>query len=328
MKQEEIDHIVDEEFSGLSPEELEQLRQKVDNLSEENKGMVNDLEEDDLSRRSFLKALGLGVGGLALSSSAAGWSLFRPKSQGTSDIDAETVDAVQASKLGRDVARDVSGDAVMTKAGSNSVTTSSKGNTLTTKITTMEKAVFDSVTGYVDAGTGQVTLRRNGNIISSGNVSSQSSLTTIGTPRTNSPTWTLSANFNTLSGGGKTTVSDYFSTFTITVTSNMSRTTLTTVLSDQGSELFAELHFRGSNAQARILVNGSTKTSSMDFNTGITISTTTTGSFDSPKISFIGTPYTDDTMRIYTRSANLYTTVNGSGKATLTAYRNRFFDMR
>ena len=75
-------------------EENRKLKDKVDKLSQENEYTSSDEEINDeagVSRRQFLKMLGLGAGSLALSSVAAGttWSKVTPRTQGTSDIKSE-----------------------------------------------------------------------------------------------------------------------------------------------------------------------------------------------------------------------------------------------
>ncbi|MFB6100390.1 MAG: twin-arginine translocation signal domain-containing protein [Candidatus Nanohalobium sp.] len=97
-------------------EKVGELAEKVDELQEENRqlrkrnqqledkverhlgdGEQQEKTEEDsegLSRRQFMKMLGLGAGGLALSSSAAGaWSILQPQSSGVSDIKAKTATA-------------------------------------------------------------------------------------------------------------------------------------------------------------------------------------------------------------------------------------------
>ncbi|MFT4892874.1 MAG: hypothetical protein ACI8Z7_000662 [Candidatus Nanohaloarchaea archaeon] len=58
------------------------------------------LSEAGITRRSFLKKLGLGVGGLALTSQFTGaWSLIQPSKEGVSDIDADTVDGTDREDI-------------------------------------------------------------------------------------------------------------------------------------------------------------------------------------------------------------------------------------
>lgn len=110
--EEEIDKLVeqklDEKEVGGDREELkEEIREEVieslEEKSEKDKrSLIAGLKTSSISRRDFLKTLGLGAGGLALASSgAASWAKWTPLSDGTSDIDADTVDGNEASNLGK-----------------------------------------------------------------------------------------------------------------------------------------------------------------------------------------------------------------------------------
>jgi hypothetical protein len=67
-------------------------------------GWLESMDTDSVSRRSFLKMLGLGTGGLALASSAsADFGQVLASTQGTSDINADSVDGKDASDLGTDL---------------------------------------------------------------------------------------------------------------------------------------------------------------------------------------------------------------------------------
>ncbi|MFB6100596.1 MAG: twin-arginine translocation signal domain-containing protein [Candidatus Nanohalobium sp.] len=94
-----------ENFEDIDmPERLEELvEQKVEKRLEEKlekrktsgetKEAEKDVENEKVSRRSFIKMLGVGAGTLALSSSVTGaWSLIQPANQGSSGVNAETVD--------------------------------------------------------------------------------------------------------------------------------------------------------------------------------------------------------------------------------------------
>lgn len=95
-----------EEKTGDEEVDREQLKQEIieelDSKSEEEKkSLVEKVSKGNVSRRDFLKTLGLGAGGLALSSSvAAPWSLWRPENKGPSGIDADTVDGKESDQLG------------------------------------------------------------------------------------------------------------------------------------------------------------------------------------------------------------------------------------
>lgn len=92
--------------SDASFKQKQQLKDRIleifeDLSEEEKKGMIDQVKEKEMSRRSFMKALGAGAGGLALTSMASGaWGQWVASSQGVSDIDADTVDGVEAADLG------------------------------------------------------------------------------------------------------------------------------------------------------------------------------------------------------------------------------------
>ncbi|MFB6099670.1 MAG: twin-arginine translocation signal domain-containing protein [Candidatus Nanohalobium sp.] len=78
----------------------EDRQDECERKGEGSKNIGSGLSKDDeeqksvLSRRNFLKLLGMGAGSLALSSSVAGleWSVFQPASSGQSDVNADEVD--------------------------------------------------------------------------------------------------------------------------------------------------------------------------------------------------------------------------------------------
>jgi hypothetical protein len=89
---------------------LKQVRQ---NKREEEKEEAETGVDKDLTRRKFLKMLGIGTGGLALSSSAAGLFKITDQPQ-TSTINADTIDGNQASNFA--TANDLSNHAGVTGA--------------------------------------------------------------------------------------------------------------------------------------------------------------------------------------------------------------------
>ncbi|MFB6159084.1 MAG: twin-arginine translocation signal domain-containing protein [Candidatus Nanohalobium sp.] len=102
----QLEKVIDEslEDTTASFKERQQLKDRLLDLfedlsEEEQKGMLDQVKEKEMSRRSFLKTLGVGAGVLGLASTGAGWSLIQPQSQGVSDIDADTVDGMNASSL-------------------------------------------------------------------------------------------------------------------------------------------------------------------------------------------------------------------------------------
>ncbi|MFB6099820.1 MAG: twin-arginine translocation signal domain-containing protein [Candidatus Nanohalobium sp.] len=82
----------------------EKIAEKVANRDKmEKQSFVEKVQNEGISRRGFLKMLGLGAGGLAASSAAAGvdWSVLRPASSGVSDVKSSTVKdgAITSSKI-------------------------------------------------------------------------------------------------------------------------------------------------------------------------------------------------------------------------------------
>ncbi len=71
----------------------EELEQRIESLAREKvEEHFEQPEENSISRRSFLKMTGLGLGGLALSSAvSSAWGQVQASSQGKSDVDASTL---------------------------------------------------------------------------------------------------------------------------------------------------------------------------------------------------------------------------------------------
>jgi hypothetical protein len=96
-------------MSDLS-EEIQEIKQELQQVKERNKELEQKIEKqesgknssdsagksENISRRKFLKMAGLGAGVIGLSSATSAWSILQPSSQGTSDIDADTVDGSEA----------------------------------------------------------------------------------------------------------------------------------------------------------------------------------------------------------------------------------------
>lgn len=196
-----IDQKIEEsEKDSVDREELKQeILEELEEKSDKEKGLLlNKLQHSKISRRSFLKALGIGAGGLALSSSAAaGLFTFGPnKNTGPDAINADTVDGKDASQLGRVVKRNRSGNMYMQNVGNASTKATTTGVTVTTSVSTTDKVVFDSFTGNIANSWAGANLKiyRNGALKRStttkgGNTSFQ------GTPRSSNVTWTAKANF-------------------------------------------------------------------------------------------------------------------------------------
>lgn len=85
----------------MDEERIEEIveRKIREKESEDSKTGIED--DQEMSRRKFLKLAGLGAGGLALTSSTAAvnWGILQKPSQGKSDVDAEKLDGKNADEL-------------------------------------------------------------------------------------------------------------------------------------------------------------------------------------------------------------------------------------
>ncbi|MFB6100051.1 MAG: twin-arginine translocation signal domain-containing protein, partial [Candidatus Nanohalobium sp.] len=93
MSDEDIEKLIERKVEEKIDKKRKEVREEVKEelgVSESGEDKQEE-EETGLSRRSFLKMLGVGAGSLALSSSAAGieWSVLQPSSQGTSGVEAK-----------------------------------------------------------------------------------------------------------------------------------------------------------------------------------------------------------------------------------------------
>ncbi|WP_414836478.1 twin-arginine translocation signal domain-containing protein [Candidatus Nanohalococcus occultus] len=86
-----------EEIIDRKVEERMKQEKQSDNLEADESSQQ---ENEGISRRGFLKTLGLGAGALTFSSLVSGWSIIQPQNSGTSEIDADTVDGLHASEIG------------------------------------------------------------------------------------------------------------------------------------------------------------------------------------------------------------------------------------
>lgn len=82
MNEEKIEETIEKEVKKRVQKELEKQSEEAEKTAK---------EDEKLSRRSFLKNIGLGAGIIGLSSFTSAWSVFQPSNQGTSDIDANSV---------------------------------------------------------------------------------------------------------------------------------------------------------------------------------------------------------------------------------------------
>jgi hypothetical protein len=79
---------------------LEKIEKIVERNTEESlKKKQAESSSHQLSRRRFLKLAGLGLGALSLSSLTSAWSILQPSGQGTSGIDATSVEGESASNM-------------------------------------------------------------------------------------------------------------------------------------------------------------------------------------------------------------------------------------
>jgi hypothetical protein len=97
-------------MSDLS-EEIQEIKEELQQVKERNRELEQKIEQQEsgktetaeekrnISRRKFLKMAGLGAGAIGLSSATSAWSILQPSGQGTSDIDADTVDGSGAAGL-------------------------------------------------------------------------------------------------------------------------------------------------------------------------------------------------------------------------------------
>ncbi len=97
-----VERLIDEKVGEDEQIDREELKKEImEELEDESRYQEKDavdLDEEKISRRDFLKIIGIGAGGITLSSSVAGaWAQLRASSQGLSDIDADTVDGNHAS---------------------------------------------------------------------------------------------------------------------------------------------------------------------------------------------------------------------------------------
>ncbi|MFT4868106.1 MAG: hypothetical protein ACI9LV_000720 [Candidatus Nanohaloarchaea archaeon] len=88
----------------ISEDKLEKLVEKkveerLKQREEDEKSSEDEKETKRLNRRQFLKMAGLGAGAIGLSSATSAWSILQPSNQGTSDIDATTLQGNTPSAL-------------------------------------------------------------------------------------------------------------------------------------------------------------------------------------------------------------------------------------
>lgn len=170
-----------------------------DHLRKENATKMSRIREayqaGEISRRDFIKLLGVGVGlATTASTGAAGWTKVQPENQGTSGIDADTIDGAHASELGRVTDRDRNGSvqfSTLPVATTNTTNGGAATGTISTKISTSTRVNVDEMTGYISGGKGTMTLSRGGSSVTGASLGNKSSLTATGSPGTSPVTWTL-----------------------------------------------------------------------------------------------------------------------------------------
>ena len=101
--EEVIEEKVEERVEGRLDEERERIRKQVKQQLNSSSS-ISKSEDNKMSRRQFLKMLGLGAGSLAVSSMAAGtnWTKITPRSQGVSEIKAETATNYKGNDIDSD----------------------------------------------------------------------------------------------------------------------------------------------------------------------------------------------------------------------------------
>ncbi|MFQ3274883.1 MAG: hypothetical protein ACI9LV_000434 [Candidatus Nanohaloarchaea archaeon] len=81
-------------MGNFTEEEIEEvverkIRERLAGEGSEESATLN--ENPSIDRRRFLKLAGMGIGVLSFSSATSAWSLIQPQDQGTSDLDAKTL---------------------------------------------------------------------------------------------------------------------------------------------------------------------------------------------------------------------------------------------
>lgn len=104
---EKLEKVLDGEAdSELDAKVKQRLEERLEEMSESGKkSLLDRINDKKITRRNFLKVLGLGAGGLTLSSTAAAGLFKITKPSVTSAVDADTVDGKEASEIGGSVSQ-------------------------------------------------------------------------------------------------------------------------------------------------------------------------------------------------------------------------------
>lgn len=202
-----IEEKMEEDPDAAKEEVQEEILQELDKKAEkEQENILDRLKQGEVSRRDFLKLLGLGGGGLALSSAVSGFMPpWKPPSMGTSSLDADTVDGKHASDLGGSTLvadRDKSGNVKMKSAGNTNTLISSTTVSYLT-INTTDAGRFSSFSASINYVDGVMTLYEGGSQLTAQNFSGGGAVSTSNTfTNYHTPTWT--AKFSVTNAAGTT----------------------------------------------------------------------------------------------------------------------------
>lgn len=233
----------------------------------------------------------------------------------------------------QDVSRDANGNVELTGAGTTTATGKTTGTVVTATVSETERVMYDRMKAGITTGSADLTLKRNGNSITSlTGVTPGQSLVTAGTPRTSVSKWTVSANWNT--GIQSNTYSAGTYTEILAIGGTTTTKSVTKTVSGVGSKVYATATFNLANddgtygaGTAFISVNNNRISSAYLSTLSATrIAATTSGSFSTPSVTWGWHAASIDevngidlTMFIGPKYANVYS----AGKATATVSKNK-----
>ncbi|MDY6771334.1 MAG: twin-arginine translocation signal domain-containing protein [Candidatus Nanohaloarchaea archaeon] len=124
-----IEEVIEKGTDKVDKEDLKhEFINRMEEMEEDRREtFISQLRDAKISRRNFMKILGIGAGGLALSSTASGasWGLFQPLTSGTSDVNADQLDGFEASQLYRPISFKFGSEGSSTTSTSYTVITDS-----------------------------------------------------------------------------------------------------------------------------------------------------------------------------------------------------------
>lgn len=222
----------------------------------------------------------------------------------------------------RDVSRDANGNVEFTSAGTGSVTgVTQTGVTNTTTVSGSGRVMYDKFQGGINTGTADLSLLRNGSVITSKTgVTSGDGIFAAGTPRISSPDWSLKANWQ---GFGQTTIDQTTETSVLEGSDGFTLSD-TAQLTGQTDSLRMKAQvtlFGGQTGSLKFKTSGNTFYTLTGSPNG-TYTYTTTGSFSSPQVTWYakGSGFGGN-GDLRTRTAALLGVA--SGTANLTASKNK-----